>query len=291
VYIGGDFNLAGDVAAANIVRWQAATNTWAALGSGVAGFDDDALHPTQVTSLAAVGRSLFVGGHFTAAGDTGARFVARWDAGDETWQPLGSGVRWYNDRFTYVNAVAASPSGAYVGGDFQSAGGIPASAFAHWSAPEANGVVTPGQGGTLEADGATVVFPAGAVPANAEARLTALFAPTQPVPADRGVVQSLRLETSVGGQPVTQYGQPYTLRISYTDAALAALKVNEDELNVLATNAGGWAPLLPCAGCSVNTRDNVITIVSDRPGEFALVGAISTGGGDTQKVYLPVAVR
>lgn len=293
VYIGGEFNLAGNVAAANIVRWNAPTNTWAALAGGVAGFDDDGLYPTEVMSLVGVGRSLFVGGHFTAAGDTAARFVARWDTGDESWQALGSGLRWYNDRFTYVNAVAATPAGAYIGGDFQTAGGIPSSALAHWVAPVAAGNITAGQGGTLTAGDATVVLPAGAVPANAQGQLTALFAPTQPVPADRGVVQSLRLETSVAGQPVTQYGQPYTLRVSYTDDALAALKLKENELNVLAFNGGAWTPLLPCAGCSVNTQQNVITIVSNRPGELAVVGILSNGGGGEtkQKVYLPMAVR
>lgn len=37
VYVGGQFTMAGAVAASNVARWDPATGTWSALGSGLNG--------------------------------------------------------------------------------------------------------------------------------------------------------------------------------------------------------------------------------------------------------------
>ena len=88
------------------------------------------------------------------------------------------------------------------------------------------------------------------------------------------------------GQPVIQFALPYTLVISYTDEELAALGLSEDSLNVAFWNGSAWVDVLPCAGCSVDTVNNRITVVLDHFTEFALVGTAAE-----TKVFLPLVRR
>jgi trimeric autotransporter adhesin len=154
VYIGGDFNQAGTVAAARIVRWSTATSQWSQLGSGMGGVDSG-LDPTSVWGMVMRGSDLYVTGHFTTAGNTTARFVARYDTRAGAWATLGSGLRWYNDQFTYGYALAVAPNAVYVGGVFTSAGLTPSLGFAQWTPEQSNPnptatgtIVTPGDGET-----------------------------------------------------------------------------------------------------------------------------------------------
>ena len=124
VYAGGDFTAAGGIAASHIARWNGATLSWHALGSGI--------QPCQYcrVNALAVGPdgSLYVGGRFTVAGGVAANNIARWDSAISSWRPLSSGTN------SSVNALAVGPDGTlYAGGFFSSAGGVPAYGVARWN--------------------------------------------------------------------------------------------------------------------------------------------------------------
>lgn len=71
--------------------------------------------------------NLYVGGHFTMAGDQSARNVARWNPSTQTWTNLGDGVQ------GTVNGLLADPSGlVYAGGTFTEAGTLSAYHIAAW---------------------------------------------------------------------------------------------------------------------------------------------------------------
>ncbi len=124
LYAGGPFATAGGVAANHIARWNGAS--WSALGSGVNG---------NVFALEVFdgggGDVLYAGGSFTSAGGVSAGQIAKWNG--TSWSALGSGT---TGGFG-VLALAVFDDGAgealYVGGDFNNAGGIPASNVAKWN--------------------------------------------------------------------------------------------------------------------------------------------------------------
>jgi hypothetical protein len=117
LYAGGDFTVAGGVAASNIARWNG--SSWSALGSGVDG---------TVCALAVdLAGNLYVGGRFSSAGGVSTNRVARWNGA--AWSALGSGV---DGVWPAVYALAVDGGRLYVGGRFTSAGGDDASNIAQW---------------------------------------------------------------------------------------------------------------------------------------------------------------
>ena len=79
---GGDFDVAGGVQAYNIASWNALTEAWQPLGSGIA----------RVSALVTYHDTLIDGGLFRYAGGVYARHIARWDGA--SWDSLGSGMRY-----------------------------------------------------------------------------------------------------------------------------------------------------------------------------------------------------
>ena len=123
LYAGGDFAMAGDVAAANIAKWDG--TSWSALGSGV---------NNPVYALAVLGSNLYAGGWFDMAGGSAVSSIANWDG--SSWSALGSGMRGpFEDPFElgYVYALAALGSNLYAGGIFTTAGGTAATNIAKWN--------------------------------------------------------------------------------------------------------------------------------------------------------------
>ncbi|MCX6050326.1 MAG: hypothetical protein NT075_34960 [Chloroflexi bacterium] len=292
LYVGGKFNQAGDLAASNLARWDRTAERWVSLNASLGGVDELA-----VNALATFGPNLFVGGKFTSAGNTTANFVAQLDTQTDLWSALGDGLKWYNDRFTAVYSLAATSQGLYVGGDFDKAGGLAASGFAYWHATLKGGTnVTPANGGTLKnADGVQINFPAGAVAQDSLVTLTALPGPTQPLPEDQRALYTFRgTATTLTGQAVTQFAKPYTLQVPYTDAQLAAVGITDPaKLNVGFWKGDVWTPLLPCAGCSIDTTNKLITIVADHFTDFALVGQVGKPSEQPsgQQIFLPLVKR
>ena len=118
LYVAGEFQTAGGVAARNIARYDGAA--WSAVGGGVNAqvrcmevFDDG------------TGDALYVGGDFDEAGGQAARFIARWNG--EAWSPVGGGL----ESAPYAMEVArhAGKDYLYVGGWFQDAGGVPGTRY------------------------------------------------------------------------------------------------------------------------------------------------------------------
>lgn len=87
LYVGGGFKKAGGVSAQNIARWSGAE--WSAVGNGIDGlvldlavFDEDYDGPRPP--------ALFAVGIFTRAGDTAAKYIAKWDGRE--WSAVDQGL-------------------------------------------------------------------------------------------------------------------------------------------------------------------------------------------------------
>ena len=140
VYVGGFFTRAGGVSANSVARFDPATNSWSALGTGanngVSG---------EVFALVVDGQGrIYVGGDFTRAGGVSANNVARFDPQANSWSALGTGANngISGDETPFsgpsVSALAVDGQGrVYVGGRFTSAGGVSANSVARFD-PQAN---------------------------------------------------------------------------------------------------------------------------------------------------------
>lgn len=99
---------------------------WSALGAGV---------DSAVRAFARLPNGdLVAGGTFTTAGSTPAARIARWDG--SAWWPLGAGVTGSSGppTVTTVECMLVLPNGdLVVGGNFNTAGGVPANAIARWN--------------------------------------------------------------------------------------------------------------------------------------------------------------
>ena len=126
LYIGGNFNVAGDVIANRVAKWDG--SSWSALGSGISGGIGEGY--AQVSALAVSGSDLYAGGSFTTAGGSAATNIAKWNG--SSWSALGSGIGGGNYDHAGVSALAVSGSNLYVGGAFTTAGGIAAKSIAKW---------------------------------------------------------------------------------------------------------------------------------------------------------------
>jgi hypothetical protein len=125
LYAAGTFTLAGGVAVNRIAKWDG--QTWSALGSGLNGnvgcltvFDDGS----------GSGPALYAGGGFGSAGGVAAAGIAKWDG--QTWSPLGSGLNANASVLTVFDDGSGTGPALYAGGNFNTAGGKPASRIAKW---------------------------------------------------------------------------------------------------------------------------------------------------------------
>ena len=116
----GPFQFAGDAPAAGIAAWDG--SEWSSLGSG-------SPNGQQVFALAVFGGKLIAGGWFESAGGTPAFRIAAWDG--VTWTGLGSGVA-AGGLYSAVRALAVVGERLIAGGEFTSAGGVPAHNIASW---------------------------------------------------------------------------------------------------------------------------------------------------------------
>ncbi|MCG3137282.1 MAG: hypothetical protein HJJLKODD_01125 [Phycisphaerae bacterium] len=165
LYVAGSFSDAGGLPAAdNIAKWDGAN--WLSVGNGLNSFVNAlAISPVDGQLYAAGGSTigvkrwdgiswqsvgsgsvsgtvnalvfdgqgiLYAGGSITAIGGiTGINRIARWDGW--AWSALGSGVS--GGSSPIVNALACDQAGKilYVGGQFTSAGGQPATNLVQWN--------------------------------------------------------------------------------------------------------------------------------------------------------------
>ncbi len=132
LYAGGYFQSAGGIQAYSIARWDG--EFWSRLGDGIDP-SDSAVRALQVFDAPDEDEpKLYVGGVFHRAGDQAASNIAAWDG--ETWSALGSGVASEPGSIAYVIDLAVFDDGSgpalYVGGIFDSAGGVAAHSIARW---------------------------------------------------------------------------------------------------------------------------------------------------------------
>jgi trimeric autotransporter adhesin len=121
---GGEFSIAGGVPASRIASWDG--DRWSALGAGVGGE-----RWVRVYALAVLDNGeLVAGGTFSRAGGVTVNSIARWDG--EDWHPMGGGMGGGIQGPT-VFALAVLPNGDVIaGGDFETAGAVPAQNIARW---------------------------------------------------------------------------------------------------------------------------------------------------------------
>lgn len=119
---GGTFTAAGGVAGtSNLAQWDPLTNAWSSLG----------VVNAAVNALAVLSNGdLIIGGVFNAVGSVAARGIARRSAATGAWSPVGAPVDGVDGP---VFDLHARPNGSFaVGGDFGTAGGVPAQKVALW---------------------------------------------------------------------------------------------------------------------------------------------------------------
>jgi hypothetical protein len=101
-----------------------------------------------------------------------------------------------------------------------------------------------------------------------------------------GKAFNIQAKTS-NGQPVTQFDQPFTLTVDYSDSDWQNAGIaDESDLNLYWWGGGDWQAILPCTGCSHDTTSNRIVAVLDHLTEFAVMGKRAM-----TPVYLPYVVR
>jgi hypothetical protein len=131
LYAGGIFDSAGTAPAGSVARFNLATSTWSALGTGLS----NAGTSTEVKAIATDTLGALVTGNFFLAGGRQVNQIARWTGTD--WKTLGEGFA----SCSSVKALAASSAGdVYAGGDFamdrgligQQAGNTLANRVARW---------------------------------------------------------------------------------------------------------------------------------------------------------------
>lgn len=128
LYAGGDFGIAGGVAAARIARWDG--QAWSALGGGVSGLPNSYVLALTVFNDGG-GPALIVGGNFATAGGAAASRIARWNGA--SWAPLGSGTNNLVRAMTVFDDGAGGGPALYAGGEFTIAGGVSVSRIAKWN--------------------------------------------------------------------------------------------------------------------------------------------------------------
>ncbi len=124
VLVGGNFLFAGNLIANGLAAWDG--NGWSAIGTPgrINGVN------TVVQAFAGTPTNLFVGGSFSAVGQTNASLVAHFDGAN--WSPMGSGVA-LSSSAAVVNALAMDDSNnVYVGGSFTFAGSVSTIDIARW---------------------------------------------------------------------------------------------------------------------------------------------------------------
>jgi hypothetical protein len=104
---------------------QASAQSWNNLNGGITSYD-----PIGVYSLAYYNGNLYAGGAFQYAGSTPANNIAQWNGA--AWTALGNGVD-TDAAFGSVYAIAGYNNNIYIGGLFDSVGGIAAANIAQWN--------------------------------------------------------------------------------------------------------------------------------------------------------------
>jgi hypothetical protein len=114
LYVGGFFDVAGGINAANLAKWDG--SNWSAFPSQIGG---------TVKALVFMNGELYAGGYFISAGGIPASAIAKWNG--SAWSQVGGGMN------NNVEALAVVGNDLYAGGWFTMAGGVQANYVAKWN--------------------------------------------------------------------------------------------------------------------------------------------------------------
>ena len=137
LYVAGEFQAIGGVAALNVARWDG-TN-WLAFGNGVPSFA-----PDGIRAIAVSGTNVYVAGTLGSVPSPGES-VARWDGSE--WKVIGGNI---DGR---INAMTTNGGDLYIGGAFANVSNQMVGRLAKWDGAKWSGLGS-GLGGT---DNAAVV--------------------------------------------------------------------------------------------------------------------------------------
>ncbi|MFO0895406.1 MAG: hypothetical protein U0574_10690 [Phycisphaerales bacterium] len=130
LYAGGNFAIAGGVAANHVAKWNGVA--WSAMSSGLGGGSAAVFGLTAYDDGSGNGPVLYAGGNFFMAGATVVNNVARWNG--SAWLPLGSGVNGPVQALTGFTDGSGDGPSLFITGGFMTAGGAPALRIAKWHA-------------------------------------------------------------------------------------------------------------------------------------------------------------
>ncbi|WP_299325073.1 PQQ-dependent sugar dehydrogenase [uncultured Maribacter sp.] len=122
LYIAGDFATINGIEVNNIAQWNG--SSWSALSSGTNG-------PVSTLALNENG-VLFIGGVFTSAGGLNANNISKWE--NNAWGLLTDNSTNISGTNNEVRSIHIDDNNTvYVGGNFDTAGGMSASRIAQWN--------------------------------------------------------------------------------------------------------------------------------------------------------------
>lgn len=157
---------------------------------------------------------------------------------------------------------------------------------------DATGDVDPQTGGSVEHQESKfkLTFGPGAVDVATNLFYNVLNSPSRPLGEGLMALRSFSLdafdEAESDGNPaqVTQFSQPFTLVLGYSDEELAAAGVDEASLRCqyLDESDGQWKPI----NSQVDVENNTITCSTDHFSEFAVVAEAAAATSQTQ-LFLP----
>jgi len=121
LYVGGDFETAGNASAFGIAKWDG--NTWSSLGGGL---QNDYLGSAGIYAMEMLGSDLYVAGDFRYAGGNVAYSMAKWSAGQ--WVSLFSH---YGEGDIYTLSRVGEK--LFAGGSFRRVGNTELNFAAFWN--------------------------------------------------------------------------------------------------------------------------------------------------------------
>lgn len=130
LYAGGRFLIAGTLTAYNLVAWTG--TAWRTVGRRSRTASSSSGVDGGVFAMVVRGDDVYIGGDFTRAGGIETGHVAKWNAFDAEWTPLGAGIR---GTSSFVRSMELVGDNLYVGGIFNEAGGIATEGIAQWNIP------------------------------------------------------------------------------------------------------------------------------------------------------------
>lgn len=128
LFVGGYFSQAGGIEASGIAKWDGVN--WSPLDTGVSFISYSGI----VYSMAVKDNELYAGGQFDTAGGVAVTNIAKWNG--SRWLNIGNVTYESNHHSTspsYVYTLAVLDSQLYIGGVFNTAGGVAAHNVARWN--------------------------------------------------------------------------------------------------------------------------------------------------------------